>query len=53
MIHAHSLVCRQAFPYFYVPYGNDLPTDPSEGETLCRVLLPAPQTQQQLVVYNT
>lgn len=22
----------QAFPYFYVPYGNDLPTEPAEGE---------------------
>lgn len=22
----------QVFPYFYVPYGNDLPSEPSEGE---------------------
>jgi hypothetical protein len=23
--------CLQAFPYFYVPYGSDLPSEPSEG----------------------
>lgn len=36
--HEHSNTCTkpmwllQAFPYFYVPYGNDLPTEPAEGE---------------------
>ena len=36
----------QAFPYFYVPYDNDFPTDPVQGAEYC--LFPNDTTLQCL-----
>jgi hypothetical protein len=30
------LLLLQAYPYFYVPYADDLPSEPAEGEVACR-----------------
>jgi hypothetical protein len=27
----------QAFPYFYIPYAEDLPRDPAEGDWECSI----------------